>query len=150
MLRISTKGRYGVRFMLELALQYGSGPVYLKQIAENQDISDNYLSQLIIPLKSAGLIIASRGAHGGYILAREPNAINLREIVETLEGPIAVVECVSAPIICKKSDSCSARDVWTSASEKFAEYLESTTLKDLVNHEHHKQKSKKSKGRKTH
>ena len=142
MLRISTKGRYGVRFMLELALQYGNGPVYLKQIAENQDISDNYLSQLIIPLKSAGLIIASRGAHGGYILAREPGAINLREIVEALEGPIAVVECVTAPIICKKSESCAARDVWSSASAKFAEYLQSTTLADLAKQEHDKHKKK--------
>ena len=85
-MRTSTRSRYGVRLMLELALSHGKGPIFLKDIARRQEISDKYLSQIIIPLKSAGLVSSHRGAHGGYVLQREPARITIREIVEVLEG----------------------------------------------------------------
>ena len=85
MMRLSTKGRYGTRLMLDLALHYGEGLVFLKDIAKREEISVGYLEHLIPPLKSAGLIKSSRGAHGGYSLAKEPSEINLREIVQVFE-----------------------------------------------------------------
>ena len=92
MIRISTKGRYGTRLMLELALNYGNGTMLLKEVAQSQDISVGYLEQIIPNLKAAGLINSSRGAHGGYELARPPEEINLKEIVEALEGPLSLIE----------------------------------------------------------
>jgi Rrf2 family cysteine metabolism transcriptional repressor len=85
-MKLSTRGRYGVRMMLELALHYGEGPILLKDIAERQGISEKYLWQLINPLKTTGLVNSLRGAHGGYVLAKAPEAISLKAILQILEG----------------------------------------------------------------
>jgi Rrf2 family protein len=138
MVRLSTKGRYGARLMLELALHYGKGPVLLKEISRKQEISEGYLEHILPPLKAAGLVNSSRGAHGGYTLARPPSEINLGEVVRVVEGNLAFVECVIAPDICHRSDFCVTRDVWGKVSEKIMEVLNSTTLRDMV--EQQKQK----------
>lgn len=138
MLRISTKGRYGVRLMLDLAVNYKGRPVLLREVAKRQKISEKYLSQLITPLKAAGLISSSRGAHGGYLLAKDPRHINLKEIVESLEGPLSVVECVTAPGVCSRSDSCVARHVWTATRKQIADFLSSLTLDKLAKMEKEK------------
>ena len=132
MIRLSTKGRYGTRLMLELALQYGKGPVLLKDIAKRQGISGGYLEHLIPSLKAAGLINSSRGAHGGYTMAKTPSQITLKEIVQTLEGSLSPVECVDAPVVCQRVRSCVARDIWKKLGEKLSEALASVTLKDMV------------------
>ena len=93
-MKLSTRGRYGVRAMLELALNNGKGPVPLRDLALRQEISAKYLEQLLIPLKGAGLVKSVRGARGGYMLALEPARISLYDIVRSLEGPLAPVECV--------------------------------------------------------
>ncbi len=141
MIRISTKGRYGTRLMLELALNYGEGIMLLKDIAKNQDISVGYLEQIIPNLKAAGLINSSRGAHGGYALARPPEEINLKEIVEALEGPLSLIECVNSPETCDRVKICVTRDIWGELGEKLDSTLESKTLYDLVGKHRTKQKS---------
>jgi len=139
-MRLSTKGRYGARLMLDLALHYGKGSVLLKDVAERQEISEKYLGHLIPPLKAAGLINSSRGAHGGYILARAPQAVTLEEIVRAVEGNLAVVECVTAPTICHRAELCVTRDIWGQMSQKMTEVLRSVTLQDMVSRERQNQK----------
>ena len=131
-MRISTRSRYGMRLMLELALNSGKGPIFLKDIARSQEISEKYLSQIIIPLKSAGLVNSFRGAHGGYVLKREPAQITLREIVEVLEGDFTLVECVGNPRVCDRAAQCVTQGVWFKVGQAIAGTLESMTLRDLV------------------
>jgi Rrf2 family protein len=135
-MKLSTRGRYGVRIMLELALHFGEGPVLLKDIAERQGISEKYLWQLINPLKSMGLIKSIRGARGGYVLAREPAEINLREILRILEGSLCLVDCVDDPAACDRSESCITREIWSETSKNISQSLESMTLGKMV--ERHK------------
>lgn len=132
MMRISTKGRYGARLMLELALYYGKGTVLLKDIAKREEISEGYLEHLLPPLKAAGLVNSSRGAHGGYTLAKTPSEITLREVVQALEGPLSPAECVGTPNVCQRVRSCVTRDIWKKLGEKISQTLESVTLKDMV------------------
>ena len=132
-MKLSTRSRYSTRLMLELALKYNKGPVLLKDISKSQEISLKYLAQLIIPLKIAGLINSSRGAHGGYFLSRAPKDIKLSEIIAAVEGPSNLVECVANPAICNRSDFCITRDIWTEVSNKLLIILESYTLQQLIN-----------------
>jgi len=132
MMRLSTKGRYGARLMLDLAIHYNDGFVLLKDIAKRQDISEGYLEHLLPHLKSAGLVNSLRGARGGYKLAKAPSEISLKEVVQALEGPLAPVECVIAPSVCKKVNFCVTRDIWKELGEKISKTLESITLKDMV------------------
>src|SRR5512136_749477 len=93
-LQMSTRGRYGVRLMVALALNYGRGSSLLKDLARQEGISEKYLGQIVIPLKASGLLAAQRGAHGGYPLPRPPEAITVRDVLEAIEGAIAPVPCV--------------------------------------------------------
>lgn len=131
-MKLSTKGRYGVRLMLDLASHFGEGPVILKQISQREEISEKYLWQLINPLKSVGLVRATRGAHGGYVLAKTPSEITVKDILQVVEGSLCIVECVEKPSTCKRSSFCVARDLWGEASKTLSEKLEETTLADLV------------------
>ncbi len=131
-MKLSTRSRYGVRMMYELALQFGKESVIIRDIAERQDISEKYLSKLIMPLKSAKLVNSARGSHGGYILARDPSSITLREIVEVMEGGISVVECVKNSDICGRSNECPTRDIWSGLDKSIFSYLESITLEEIV------------------
>ena len=137
-MRISTRGRYGVRLMLELAAHYGEGTVLLKDIAQHQKISEKYLWQLINPLKSVGLVNSIRGSKGGYVLAKPPAAITMKDIMGVLEGSLCLVDCVENPTVCERSESCVSRDLWGEASQIFAKKLESVTLADML--ERQKQK----------
>ncbi len=139
MMKLSTKGRYGARVMLELALNYNRGPVLLKDIARSQEISAGYLEHLLPPLKTAGLINSSRGAHGGYVLAKAPSAITLGNVIQALEGNLAIVECVIAPEVCPKADLCVARDIWEEIRLKVKEMLDSITLDSMVKRYREKQ-----------
>ncbi|HPX12168.1 MAG TPA: Rrf2 family transcriptional regulator [Syntrophales bacterium] len=132
MLQISTKGRYGVRLMIDLALRYGEGPVLLREIAGRQGISEKYLWNLISPLKNAGLVVSYRGARGGYSLAKPPSKINLGEIMRLLEGPLCLVGCVEKPSECGRSAMCIIRDVWEDVSRRISKTLESITLAEMV------------------
>ncbi|MDY6933133.1 MAG: Rrf2 family transcriptional regulator [Spirochaetota bacterium] len=131
-MKISTRARYGTRLLLELGLHYGKGPVFLKDIAKNEEISEKYLSQIMITVKSAGFVNSFRGAQGGYILARHPAEITLKEIVEALEGRFDLVECVNNPSSCKRESICVTRDIWVEVGKMIAQVLNSITLEDLV------------------
>ena len=132
MLTISTKGRYGSRLMMELALHYGKGPLLLRTIAKRQEISEGYFEQIVMLLKSAGLVHASRGSRGGYVLAKPPAEITMKDIIFALEGRISLVECVQNPGICKRRSSCATRIVWNKLTETMITMLESFTLASLV------------------
>lgn len=131
-MRISTKGQYGARLMLELALHYEKGTVLLKNIAKNQEISEGYLEHLLPALRIAGLVNSTRGAHGGYTLAKSPSEITLKEVIQALEGSLSPVECIDTPAVCQRVQFCITRDIWKELGEKMSQTLESVTLKDMV------------------
>jgi Rrf2 family protein len=118
--------------MLSLALSDRKGPMFLKDIAHSQEISEKYLGQIIIPLKAKGLVTTFRGAHGGYILSRPAAQIRLREIIEPLEGDLSLVDCVGNPSVCGRSTECVTRDVWNEMSGLLLEFLDAFTLEDLM------------------
>jgi Rrf2 family protein len=131
-MKLSTRSRYGIRLLYELALHYEKGLVLLKDISHRQDISEKYLGQLIIPLKSAGLVQSSRGAHGGYFLAKPPAKISLYDVVTVLEGSTCVVDCVADATACDRIEKCPTRGVWETLDKTIRDYLSGINLEDLV------------------
>lgn len=133
-MKLSTRGRYGLRAMLDIAINQGDGPITLHSISERQGISVGYLEQLMVPLKKEGLIRSVRGAQGGYLLARGPDKITVGDIIRALEGPIAPVACVSEdyPEECDRAEGCVTRLVWAKVRDSIAEVLDSLTLADLI------------------
>jgi Rrf2 family protein len=132
MIRLSTKGRYGTRLMLNLARHYGAGndAVILKHISEDERISIRYLEQIIIPLKINRLVKSIRGAGGGYTLARKPEDIRIGEILHALEGNCCLVECIEDGTYCEFTDTCPTYDIWKNATDLLKNYFDSITLKD--------------------
>lgn len=131
-MKLSTRGRYGTRALLDLALRGGKEPVPLKDIARRQQISLLYLEHIIAPLISVGMIRSTRGAHGGVQLARPPQEIKLSEVLGVLEGSIAPVDCINDPQACSRSELCATRDVWIELKKAMDGVLESKTLQNLV------------------
>jgi len=131
-MKLSTRSRYGVRLMLSLAIHRNRGPMFLKDIAQSEDISEKYLSQIIIPLKARGLVNTFRGAHGGYTLGRPASEIKLRDIVEPLEGDLCLVDCIKTPAVCGRSTECVTRDIWNEMNSLLLDFLDSYTLEDLI------------------
>lgn len=131
-MKLSTRGRYGLRALLDLALHQGAGLVRLKDIAGRQDISLHYLERLIAPLIAAGLVKSTRGARGGVLLVKAPSQVKLSEVIQALEGSIAPVGCVNNPALCQRSALCVTRDVWSELMEAMVQVLDATTLQDLV------------------
>ena len=119
--------------MLELASHYGEGPIELKEIARKENISLKYLEQVINPLRTAGLLKSIRGSKGGYSLAKPPSEICLYDVVETLEGPLNLLECLRDPKVCQKVPSCVTRDIWEEVSEAISKIFYSITLEEMVN-----------------
>ena len=132
-MKISTKIRYGTRAMLELASHYGEGPIELKEIAKRESISVKYLEQVIVPLRTAGLVKSVRGSKGGYSLAKPPSEICLNDLIEILEGPLNLIECLNDSKICQRIPTCVTRDIWKEVSEAIQGIFHSVTLEDMVN-----------------
>jgi len=141
-MKLSTRGRYGTRALLDLALHQGEGPVLLKDIAQRQQISLRYLEHLITPLIAGGIVRSMRGARGGVSLARPPEEIRLSEVVQFLEGSITPVECVNNPRICTRSELCVTRDIWGELKKAMNGVLEGITLQDLVERQKRKEQPK--------
>ncbi len=139
-MKLSTRGQYGARALLDMALHYDGGPVLLREIAARQAISGQYLEHLMSPLIKAGIVRSIRGARGGVTLARLPEQIKLSEVIQILEGSTAPVECVDNPKCCPRSGFCVTRDVWEEMKRAIGQVLESITLQDLV--ERHKKKER--------
>jgi Rrf2 family cysteine metabolism transcriptional repressor len=132
-MKISTKIRYGTRAMVELAVRYGEGPIELKEIAKKENISLKYLEQVINPLRADGLVKAVRGAKGGYSLAKPPSEICLYDVIETLEGPLHLLDCLHDTKACQKVSSCVTREIWKEVSDAMSKIFYSVTLEDMVN-----------------
>jgi Rrf2 family protein len=118
--------------MIALAVAGGDKSVFLKDIAASEDISEKYLSLIVIPLRAAGLLRSIRGARGGYALAREPRDISLRDIVEAVEGETCLVNCIKDPDVCQRVSVCPTRDTWTQLSNTIKEAMAAVTLAHLV------------------
>lgn len=127
---LSTKGRYGLKAIFELALNYGSGPVSLKKISEKYNISENYLEQLFAKLKKSGYIETVRGAQGGYLLAREPKDITVGMILRTLEGEITASDCLSREI-CSRESICATRGIFEKIERSINDVIDNITLADM-------------------
>ena len=141
-MKLSTKGRYGTRALLDVALHQGDSPVQLKDIAERQQISLSYLEHLIAPLVAAGILRSVRGARGGVSLVKPPEDIPLIDVLRALEGSLAPVECVDEPLKCPRAEKCVTRDIWAETKRAVESVLESRTLADLVRRHHEKSSGK--------
>lgn len=142
MIKLSTKGRYGTRLMLNLAKHYNDGKdaIILKSVSDEEDISIRYLEQIIIPLKISKLVKSIRGAGGGYTLARKPSQIKVSEILQALEGTCCLVDCVEDGDYCDRTKKCATHDVWEKASDLLHDFFDKTTLQELIT----KEKKKKA------
>jgi Rrf2 family protein len=131
-MKLSTKCRYGMRALVDIAGSREKIPVKRKDIAEREGVSEGYLENLLVSLKISGLLYTVRGAKGGYVLTRPPEQITLLEVYEALEGPVAPVECLIAPSFCSRLDGCVTRRVWDRIRVSIETVLSQTTLRDLV------------------
>ncbi len=138
-MRLSTRGQYGTRALLDLALHQGEGWILLKDIAQRQQIPLRYLEHLIAPLIAGGILRSIRGAKGGVSLARLPEEVTLSEVIQLLEGSIAPVECINNPGVCSRSELCAPRDIWGELKKAMDGVLESITLQDLVERQKRKE-----------
>jgi len=132
-MRISTRGRYATRALVDIALFQGQGPVSLREICERQGLSAKYLDQVMTRLRQAGIVRALRGAKGGFVLAKPPHEVDLLSVILAVEGPVNVVDCVQDPLFCQKSETCVTRKVWIRVSEAVEQVLASIKLQDLIN-----------------
>lgn len=130
-MKISTKGRYGLTIMIELAREFGEGPMSLKAIAEKNELSVHYLEQLATPLRNAGLVKSIRGAYGGYELVNQPKDVLVGDVIRVLEGPITLVEGV-------ENEEPAQQNLWLRATEAVKEVLDTTNLLDLIQSDHKK------------
>jgi Rrf2 family protein len=132
-MKLSTRGKYGVRALFEIARNYGRGPLSMKEIVERQRISLSYLEQILHKLGKAGIIESVRGPHGGYVLSRKPAGLTIGDVVRALEGPIALSHCLEpGDSGCYQADDCVARMVWARVGERIEEALDSITFEDLL------------------
>jgi Rrf2 family protein len=136
MLKLSTKGQYGVRAMFELAKNYNKGPLTIREIAKRQGVSISYLEQLMNRLRKSELIKSRKGPGGGYIINRKPSEISVGMILNSLEGPVAITQCLDPTAKgCKRVEGCVARLLWKSLGEKIEDFLDTINLNDLLKEE---------------
>lgn len=133
-MKVSTRGRYGVNAMYELAINYGQKAMPMKLIAANQNIPENYLEQLLSHLRQDGLIQSTRGAHGGYKLSKPPEEIAIGEILYSLEGPMAPVDCVVDDNTCQRMESgtCAGYLIWKKVYKEICNVVDNISLDDLI------------------
>jgi Rrf2 family protein len=129
---ISTRSRYGLRFLIDLAQRAAEGPIDLGSIAERQAIPETYLAKLIVPLRNAGIIRSARGAKGGYELARSPSEIAVLDVVEVLERRSSLLECTDRPELCARSADCPTLPIWIGLEKAVHDYLISVTVDDAA------------------
>ena len=141
-MKMSTRGRYGTRALLDLALHYGQGPVLVKDVAKREGVSQHYLEHLFIQLIAAGFVNSTRGAKGGLTLAKPPAQIRVIEVIEVLEGSPALVQCIDDPNSCARSGICVTRDLWADIKTAMSGVLEATTFQDLVERQRKKEQAK--------
>jgi len=133
-MRLSTKGEYASRAMLELSKRYEDGPIHSREISKAQEIPQNFLEQILLLLKRAGYLKSRKGRKGGYTLAKPPGEINVAEVIRVMDGPLAPIDCVSvmAHETCPMEATCGLRWLWKDVRDAVADILERTTFADLV------------------
>ena len=132
-MKISTKGRYALRLMIDLAQHDAAGYIPLRDISKRQEISAKYLEQIVVQLSRAGLVTSTRGAQGGYQLARHPSEYTVGEILRITEGSLAPVACLEHdPVECARAEDCITLDFWRGLYDAVNRYVDSVTLEDLV------------------
>lgn len=131
-MKVNTRVRYGLRSILQIADNYGGDPVPISTISESQEISNKYLEQVVGTLRKAGLILSRKGVRGGYTLARDPQEVNLWEIITALDNQTVLVDCVDDPEACERSEDCLTRSIWVLLSRRMQEFWQSYTLADLL------------------
>lgn len=131
-MKISTKGRYALRLMLDLAVNSKGKAVALRDVAGRQEISEKYLEQIVTPLSRAGLVRSVRGAGGGYLLTREPEGYTVGEILRPLEGDLSPVECAADGVCCERADKCVTLEIWQQIRQAVSGVVDNITLADLV------------------
>lgn len=131
-MKISTKGRYGLRILIDLATHDTQKPRLVRDIAESQQISEKYISRLIIDLRRARLVRSVRGVKGGFFLARSPKEITLLDILETMEGTLSIVDCVMAPEKCTHNADCTARGIWQKLNNGIRELMRNITFEQIL------------------
>lgn len=139
-MKLSTKSRYAARLMVNLTFSYQKGPVQLSEIAKVEEVSEKYLSQIVILLRAAGLIQSVRGAKGGYLLSKAPALITLKNIVEVMEGGLNIVDCLNDDKNCNRAEKCVTRHVWDKVTKAISKTLEEITLEDLASQVQEKDK----------
>ena len=133
-MRLSTKGEYASRAMLELSLRFEDGPLHVREIAKAQNIPFHFLQQILLLLKRAGYLKSRKGQKGGYALAKPPSAINVAEVIRVMDGPLAPIDCVSvtAHVFCSREKTCGLKGLWKEVRDAIAGILETTTFEDLA------------------
>jgi len=132
-LKVSTKGRYALRMLLDLAEHRGEGFISLKEIAERQGISKQYLEQIVSLLNTSNMLRTNRGKQGGYMLAKQPSEYTVREVLRITEGSLAPVTCLEEEVnLCDKATYCKTLSMWTGLQKAINDYLDSVTLQDMV------------------
>ncbi len=133
-MKLSTKGEYASRAMLELALRYSDEPLHIREISAAQGIPERFLEQILLLLKRAGYLKSKKGPQGGYYLAKPPSRISVAEIIRVMDGPLAPIECVSvtAHVVCPYERACGLKGLWKETRDAVAAILERTTFADLV------------------
>ena len=132
-MKVSTRGRYALRLMLDLALNNTGEPVRLKDVAKRQEISEKYLEQIIPILNKSGFLLASRGFQGGYRLAKTPDKYTVGDILRATEGSLSPVACLdNEPVLCQRADMCTTLSVWKGLKKVIDDYVDGITLQDLL------------------
>ena len=131
-MKLSTRGRYGIHAMYDLAVHYGDGPQSIKCIAERQNVPEAYLEQLIAMLRRENLVLSNRGAQGGYRLARDPGEITVGDVLRALEGGLNLVDCLEEDDACGKSCACPSRIVWMKIRDGLNRVVDGITLQDMI------------------
>lgn len=132
MMQLSTKGRYGVKILLDIAVFGGKKPRTISEIAASQGLSEKYISRLIVELRKANFISSTRGVNGGYTLSIYPKYITLLDIIEVMEGTISIIDCVMTPNVCGKQESCLPRNMWMDINDKIRSYLNEISLQYII------------------
>lgn len=137
-MKFSTKGRYGSRAMLDLALRYGQGPIMVREIAARQQLSEKYLEQILSDLRKAGFVLSVQGKNGGFQLAKPPVDITLLDVLNVLEGPLTPVKCADDETVCERSPHCVMKDVWEKLRKNTVDLLGKLTFEELIQKEKEK------------
>ena len=131
-MKVSTRGRYAFRAMIDLALNYGKGPITLGSIARNQDISVKYLENIMRMFAMSGLVVSTKGNKGGFVLSKDPAKITMADILRVTEGTLTPVPCVDNEGYCDKNGACHAYKAWNGLFQAMDKYMNSISLRDII------------------